>query len=247
MKLSIITTTKSDTKNIVRLAQSLYPIYNKLYEFIIVDAGTPNLTDIADYSFGFPKIINGIGTTRGEGKNIGIKKAGGDVIIFLNDDVEITDEWLTEVKKSLRHSDIVAGYSLDPNRKMLARVPIYINGQDATWPTCNIIYKKEVFDKVGYFDEKMITAEDVEFNCRCIKQGYVIHYNPKMFVYHYQRETIKGFIKQAFWNGYGRKQFNRLHPDLKYEHQHGIGFKSVVRLGFGFLGYVLGDLFGKNR
>ena len=238
MKISVITTTKSNLKNIVRLAKSLYPFYKDLYEFIIVDAGTPNMKDANGYLFEFPKVINGIGTTRGEGKNKGIKKAKGDVIVFFDDDVKLDKNWFKELKKSLKYSDIVAGYSPNPIGKDMPRVPVYVNGQDITWPTCNIAYKRKVIDKVGKFKKHMITAEDIEYNCRCVKAGFTITYNPKMIVYHYHRETVKGFIKQAFWNGYGRRQFNELHSNLR--HVHGFTFKSIVRLGFGFLGYVFG-------
>ena len=245
MKISVITTTKSNMQNILRLAKSLYPLYEELYEFIIVDAGTPDLKDASNYCFNFPKIIDGEGTTRGEGKNIGIKNAKGDVIVFFDDDVKVDKNWFKELKKSLRHSDIVAGYSPNPYGKDMARVPVYINGQDITWPTCNIAYKRKVIDSVGYFKKELITAEDIEYNCRCVKKGFTITYNPKMIAKHYHRETLKGFAKQAFWNGYGRRQFNRIHKNMS--HIHGFSPKGILRLGFGFLGYVLGDLFNDNR
>ena len=239
MKFSIVVTTKSNLKNVVRLARSLHPIYNKLHEFIIVDAGTPKMFDANGYLFEFPKVIDGKDTTRGEGKNIGIKKASGDIIVFLDDDVEITKEWFPELKRSLKHYDIIAGYSPRPDGVNMPRVPIFIDGQDTTWPTCNIAYKREVLDKVGFFNEDMITAEDVEYNCRCVKAGYIIGYNPYMKVYHHHRETLKGFAKQAFWNGYGRKQLYSLHPELMVDTK----IKELFRLGFGFLGYTFGGLF----
>jgi len=243
MRVSVITTTKSKTKNIVRLVQSLYPFYDKLHEFIIVDAGTPDIYDITLDSFNFPKIVNGIGSTRGGGKNTGIKKATGDVVIFLDDDVEVTKSWLSEFTKSLKQSDIVAGWSPNPTGKSLPRVSIDVEGQDITLPSCNIAYKKKVFDKVGFFDEGMVTAEDIDFNYRCIQNGFVIEYNPRMKVLHHHRSTIGGFAKQAFWNGYGRRQLNNKHPELKNLHQHGVKLKSLARLGFGFLGYVFGGVF----
>ena len=242
MKISVVTTTKSKLKNIIRLAQSLYPFYDKIHEFIIVDAGTPNIHDITLNLFKFPKIINGIGSTRSGGKNIGIKEATGDTIVFLNDDTEITNNWISEMTESLKQSDIVAGWSPNPNGKCLPRVSIDIEGQDITFPSCNIAYKKKVFDKVGFFDNDMITAEDIDFNYRCIKNGFTIEYNPKMKVFHYHRSTFKGFAKQAFWNGYGRKQLNRKHPELRKLHQHGVKFKSLLRLGFGFLGFIFGGI-----
>ena len=243
MKISIVTTTKSNTDNVACLIKSVWSIRDEIYEFIIVDAGTPDIEKVIVYDHHkFITLLDGKGTMRGEGKNIGIKEATGDVIVFLNDDVEITKEWLPELKRSLEHSDIVAGYSENPIGKTLSRIPVYIGGQDITWPTCNIVYRKKVIDEVGLFDIKMITAEDIEYNCRCIQKGYVINYNPKMKVHHYHRETFRGFAKQAFWNGYGRKQFNKRHPELKYQHQHGLNPKSIFRLGFGILGYLLGDL-----
>ena len=243
MRISVITTTKSKTKNIVRLAKSLYPFYDKLYEFIIVDAGTSDIYELVIDSFKFPKIVDGIGSTRGGGKNIGIKKATGDVIVFLDDDVEVTKDWLSELLKSLKHSDAVAGWSPNPNGKDLPRVSIDIEGQDITLPSCNIAYKKEVFSKVGFFDEGMVTAEDIDFNYRCIQNGFTIGYNPRMKVLHHHRSTFGGFAKQAFWNGYGRRQLNDKHPELRKSHQHGVKFKSLARLGFGFLGYIFGGIF----
>lgn len=243
MKISVITTTKSATKNIVRLAESLYSSYDKLYEFIIVDAGTSYIYEMVTDSFKFPKIVDGMDSTRGGGKNIGIKKATGDVLVFLDDDVEVTKNWLFELTKSLKQSDIVAGWSPNPNGKWMPRVSIDVEGQDITFPSCNIAYKKEVFDKVGFFDDEMITAEDIDFNYRCIQNGFTIRYNPRMKVFHHHRSTFKGFAKQAFWNGYGRKQLNDKHPELRELHQHGVKFKSSARLGFGFLGYIFGGIF----
>lgn len=236
MKISVIVTTKSTALNVVRLARSLYPFYNELHEFIVVDAGTPNLRDTTDYSFNFLTIVDGAGTTRGEGKNIGMTKATGDVIVFFDDDVEVDKNWLSELKKSLKQSDIVAGYSPNPLQIVMPRVPVFVNGQDTTWPTCNIAYKRKVTDAVGSFDKEMITAEDIEYNVRCVKKGFVIDYNPKMKVIHYHRDTFKGFAKQAFWNGYGRKQLYKCHPELITDTK----LKEMFRLGFGFLGYVFG-------
>lgn len=177
----------------------------------------------------------------GANRNFGVKKSNGDVIAFLDADTQIVDGWLDELISSMRGYDIVAGYSPDPDGKHLPRVPIYVDGQDITYPTCNIAYRREVFDKVGYFREDMKRGSDCEFNYRCVKAGYIIGYNPKMKVYHHQKDSFRGFAKQAFWNGYARKQLNRIHPDLKHRHQHGVSLKNLARLGFGFLGYVSGN------
>lgn len=191
--------------------------------------------------FPFVKYVDGKGTNRSEGKNKGVENATGDVIAFLDDDTEISgDEWFDEIESSITFSGIVAGYSPNPQSKSLPRVSIDVKGQDITLPTCNIAYQKKVFDEIGLFDRTLITGEDIDFNYRAIKSGYTIFYNPRMKAYHYHRTTFRGFAKQAFWNGYGRKQLNKKYPNLRKEHQHGLKVKGLFRLGFGFLGFVFG-------
>ena len=146
----------------------------------------------------------------------------------------------------MKYNDIVVGYSPDPKGKQLPRVPIYVDGQDITWPCCNIAHKKKVFDDIGYYDETQNLPEDCEFNLRCVKAGYVIHYNPKMKLFHNQRTSWKGFCKQAFWNGEARYELNNLHPELKHMHQHGVGCKNLFRLGFGACGYFIGRYYKKK-
>jgi GT2 family glycosyltransferase len=245
MKISVITTTKSKTENILRLTKSINKIKKDIYEFIIVDAGTPKTQKIKSELYPTALYLDGKETNRSSGKNLGIRHATGDCIAFLDDDTKVTDDWAKEIKRSVEVNDIVAGYSPNPIGADLPRVPVYINGQDITWPTCNIAYKKKIFDTVGFFDEHMITAEDMDLNARCVKKGYAIGFNPHMIAFHYHRTSWKGFAKQAFWNGYGRKQFNQRHPELKKAHQHGANLKQLARLGFGAMGYIGGGLFKK--
>ena len=245
MKISIIITTKNEEFNLQRLFNSMKKIKDKV-EIIIVDAGSTDKTIDVAKKFGVKKIYSAPNSLRGEGRNVGLRKTKAEVIVFLDADTELTDQWYDELITSIKEFDIVAGYSPDPNGKTLPRVPVYMNGQDITYPTCNIAYRKKVLDKVGFFRDDMVTAEDIELNYRCVKAGYSLFYNPKMIVYHYQRSTKKGFAKQAFWNGYGRKQLNRIHPDLKKSHQHGLGIRNAFRLGFGFIGYAIGRLLRRN-
>jgi len=63
-------------------------------------------------------------------------------------------------------------------------------------------------------------------------------YNPKMKAYHYERSTKIGWIQKAIKNGYGRFELEKFHPDIKHKHEHGVGVNSLLRLGFGFIGYL---------
>jgi len=147
----------------------------------------------------------------------------------------------------MKTSDIVAGYSPDPDMKDIGRVPTLIDGKDITFPTCNIAYKREVFEKTGGFIEVQKVPEDCEFHYRCIKAGYVIDYNPRMEVLHHQMFSTFGFAKQAFWNGEARYEINKLYPELKHAHQHGLSLRNIIRMVFGFLGFTIGRFFPKKN
>ena len=242
--ISVITTTKGGP--IDRLAASLYPFYGQIHEFIIVDANSHKRASAKLYKYPKVKILNGKGTNRSGGKNVGIKCATGNVLVFLDDDVRVTEGWIRALKKAIQSADIVAGWSPPPYGKEHPRVPVYVDGQDITYPTCNIAYRKEVFDKVGLFDEALWGAEDIDFNKRCVDVGYTIAYDPRVKVYHRNR-TGWGFAEQYYRYGYSRRLFNKKYPELKRAHHHGLSLTNCVKFGFGGLGYCLGGIFYSDK
>lgn len=63
-------------------------------------------------------------------------------------------------------------------------------------------FKREIFDKIGLFNESEPGNEDLEFNKRILKNGYKILLNPKIYSIYYSRTNIKSFLKQTFNNGW---------------------------------------------
>ena len=67
------------------------------------------------------------------------------------------------------------------------------------------------------------------------------------------RDTFFGFAKQAFWNGYGRKQLTLKHGRLwgKYKPTAFLGHSPsmwyIIRLGLALLGYMVAKLIEPNR
>jgi GT2 family glycosyltransferase len=62
-------------------------------------------------------------------------------------------------------------------------------------------YKREVFDKIGLFNEKLIYSQDIEFNLRLRKAGMRILLVPDITSYYYARPDFLSFCRHNFRNG----------------------------------------------
>lgn len=63
-------------------------------------------------------------------------------------------------------------------------------------------YKREVFEKVGGFDEQLGRTEDNELHYRIRQAGYKICYSPDIISYQHARNSLSGMLKQKYGNGY---------------------------------------------
>jgi len=57
-------------------------------------------------------------------------------------------------------------------------------------------YRKDLFDKIGYFDERLARAQDYELNRRIIKLGGTIWLNPEIQIHYYNQPDIFMFLKK---------------------------------------------------
>ena len=64
------------------------------------------------------------------------------------------------------------------------------------------MYHKDVIEKVGYVDEKLIRTEDNEFHYRIRKNGFKIWYDTSIESFQYIRPTYSKMLKQKYGNGY---------------------------------------------
>ena len=55
-------------------------------------------------------------------------------------------------------------------------------------------YKKEVFTKIGLLDERLIRAQDYEFNRRLARSGGLIYMNPEIHINYFNQKTLFKFL-----------------------------------------------------
>ncbi|MCE9529767.1 MAG: glycosyltransferase family 2 protein [Planctomycetes bacterium] len=75
-----------------------------------------------------------------------------------------------------------------------------------------VAYRREVFDKVGLFDEQFDACEDVEFNTRVRHAGLTCYFTPVIRVDYQPRGSLGGLLHQMFRYGIGRSRLGRKHP-----------------------------------
>ena len=154
--------------------------------------------------------------------NIGIKEAKGEIIIRMDAHSTCKKDYVSKCVKYLReyNADNVGGiWKIVPRENnivakfiALASSSIFGAGDayyrrgysgkprwvDTVFGGC---YKKEVFNKIGLFNEKLRRSQDMEFNLRLKKAGGKILLVPDIVTYYYPSATLMSFLKHNFVDG----------------------------------------------
>ncbi len=99
-------------------------------------------------------------------------------------------------------------------------------------------YKKEVFDKIGYFDESLTRNQDDEYNYRLIKNGFKIYLSKKIKCKYFVRASFKKLFRQYYQYGYWKVFVNKKHKTVTTIRQL-IPLFFVLFLIFGSLASLL--------
>jgi len=105
---------------------------------------------------------------RSKGRNDGALKCKSDFILFVDDDASFSEETYRKyILEILRENpDTVVSY------------------ESAILCTRVMAISRNIFFRLGGFDETFVTAEDYDFGYRVLENGYHISYIPKDLVHH---------------------------------------------------------------
>jgi len=218
--VSIVVTVRNEEEHIGQLLESLLAQEGPL-EVVLVDAESRDRTvaiaeRVQARAPGTIRIVRRRGS-RGVGRNVGVEEARGEFVVFIDGDCFADSQWLHQLRARLGPRTVVAGKTVNvgkPRFGELERVELFQGGYDVTYPSCNLAYARAEFVRLGGFDPRFVTAEDIDLNLRAVQGGASIVYEPHAVVYHHMRGTFVRFLYQAFWNGYGRKQLTEKHGNL---------------------------------
>jgi len=150
--------------------------------------------------------------------NIGLKYATGDVIIRVDGHSIIAENYLSKCIEYLNKTkaDCVGGMIESINETKFGKAialamshPFGVgNARFRTSTKPGFVdtlafgaYRREIFQKIGLFDETLVRCQDDEFNYRLRKSGGKIYLTPEIQSKYYPRANIKKLTKQYFQYG----------------------------------------------
>lgn len=154
------------------------------------------------------------------GWNVALKNYTGDVILRIDAHASIPKEFVRKNVEVLKSGEYVSG-GQRPNiidestpwkeTLLLAEqsmfgssIASYRRSQKRSYVKSIFhgAYKREVFDKIGNFNEQLGRTEDNEIHYRIRSAGFKICYSPDIISYQHTRNSLKGMIKQKYGNGF---------------------------------------------
>lgn len=193
------------------------------FEIIVADNGSTDGTAAVVRSYTDPR-IRLVEASRATGanvaRNVGITLAQAGYILLADADDCVQEGWIEAYYQAFRGGAQAVGGGIDrvlTDGSLLKRerhlYPSLIR-QKAFANSANCGFRKEIFDRVGGFDESFIGgAEEVDFFWRAVDAGFSLQLVPQAVVTKVQRTDLRDAFTQYFNFGRGEAQLvEKLHP-----------------------------------
>jgi len=226
IEVSVIIPCRDEERFVSKCLDSIikqdYPKEN--LEVLVVDGKSEDRTKeiVKEYSqkYSFIRLLENPQKFTPLGLNIGIKEAKGKVIVRMDSHAEYPKDYISKCVRYLKESgtDNIGGVIKTlPAKDTLNAKAIAISlshffgaasffrlGSEKSREVDTVFggcYKREVFDKIGLFNEDLLRSQDLEFNLRLKKAGGKIILAPDIVAYYYPQSTLFDFFKHNFKDG----------------------------------------------
>lgn len=217
------------------IADCLQSVYNQDYpkdkmEVIVVDGhSTDKTAEIVRREFPEVILLENPDKIVPISMNMGIKQAKGDYIVRLDAHSKYPSNYLSRLINAIQlyKADNVGALckTLPADEKNKSRS--IAKAMSCKFGMGNSAYRvgiteckevdtvpfgcfpRDLFDRIGYFDEELIRNQDDEFNARIIKNGGKIYLLPDLEIEYYARDSIKKVSKMFFQYGLFKPLVNK--------------------------------------
>jgi glycosyltransferase involved in cell wall biosynthesis len=222
--VSIIVTTRN---NHATLPACLASISSQTYpniELIVVDRDSED--DTKDIARAYTSHVFNVGPERSTQRNFGVKKAKGDYIVIIDSDMELSPDVITSCVHLISNRPDTKGVIIPEESfgqgfwatcKKLER-SFYV-GVD--WIEAARFFDKKSYQKVGGYDEKLVSGEDWDLSERIGHQGTIGRVD--QFIYHNEGKPkfFNSLRKKYYYAGLAGKYLEKNSVDSKLMTQKG--------------------------
>ncbi len=173
--LSIIIPTLNEEKYLPILLSQIKKQQFPHYEIIVADAGSKDKTVILARSFGCRISEGGLPA---KGRNKGAEEAKGDIFLFMDaDNLYLPDNFLGDLLSAFERRNLgVASFPIYPAGNLFDKIAYFfynswvsISQRFLAHATNSVLIKRDVFQRVGGFDEEIKIGEDHDIARRAAK------------------------------------------------------------------------------
>ncbi|MBL7148257.1 MAG: glycosyltransferase [Nanoarchaeota archaeon] len=234
IKISVVVPTYNSEKTIEKCVKSIINSTYTNFELIIVD----------DFSFdNTRKIIQNIGVKvfnqknmgAAASRNIGASLARGDLIVFIDSDVEINKDTFSNLIRLFSSNENLASVSgLYCDNKYQNIISAYQNIYESfiqktisklnNPPYINTSFfaiKKSIFKEIGGFNTqfRLANQEDIDFGKTLVSLGYKNIFSGKIKIKHLKEFSFPAFLKKKYYQGNEFiKVYSKQKNNLKMNH-----------------------------
>lgn len=213
MQFSVIIPAKNEETNIRYCLDALRELdFSKYeYEVIVVNNGSSDATVSIVNDYGYSVYVKPHLSLSGL-RNFGASVASGNILVFLDADCVPDKDWLKNISITLGESEVgcTGSTAVAPaNGTWVEKVWSSFrtrrkNKCYTSWITSqNFVVRRELFVKVGGFNENVKTCEDVDIGMRLYKICKIL-FDPSIRVVHLgEPKTIREFFFKEIWRGKG--------------------------------------------
>lgn len=204
--VSIIITTKNEQDVIRGALDSIGKQTYRKIEIIVVDNNSSDKTSHIAKIF-TNKVFN-FGPERSAQRNFGAEKAQGSYFLFLDADMQLTKNVVKECIELMQNDEkigainipeISIGSNFWENIKAYERS--FYNKEGDIITDAARFFKREVFEKIKGYDEKITGPEDWDITDRVLKNGFKIG-RVEAKIYHLERiPSLFSLLKKKFYYG----------------------------------------------
>lgn len=161
--------------------------------------------------------------------NMGIDLCQGEIISIVSGHVVLEPDYVSKAVETLQRTgaDLVGGTVRTINSGRVGQAialamssPFgvggarfrYTNKEEETDSVFMGFCRREVYEKIGNYDEELVRNQDDEFSYRLRKAGGKIICNPQIKSYYYSRSSYRSLWKQYFQYGFYKVRVLQKHP-----------------------------------